>query len=48
MSESALKVAVHRLRARYRDLLKEMLAQTVATPADVEQELHFLLDALAE
>jgi RNA polymerase sigma-70 factor (ECF subfamily) len=42
MTEGAVKVAVHRLRRRYRDLLREQVAQTVRTPADVEEELRSL------
>ena len=32
MTEGAVKVAVHRMRRRYRDLLKEEIAQTVTGP----------------
>jgi len=45
-SEGALKVAVHRLRKRYRDLFRQEIAQTVADPADVDSELRFLAAAL--
>lgn len=45
-SEGALKVAIHRLRKRYRDLFRQEIAQTVADPADVESELRFLAAAL--
>ena len=45
-SESALKVAIHRLRKRYRDLFRQAIAETVADPADVESELRFLATAL--
>ena len=47
-SEGALKVAVHRLRKRYRELFRQEIADTVADPADVESELRFLAAALAE
>ncbi len=47
MSEGALKVAVHRLRKRYRDLFRREIAETVADPAEVESELRFLVTALA-
>jgi RNA polymerase sigma-70 factor (ECF subfamily) len=47
MSESAAKMALHRLRRRYRDLLRARIAETVATPADVDDELRHLLAALA-
>jgi RNA polymerase sigma factor (sigma-70 family) len=46
MSEGAVKVAVHRLRQRYREVLREAVADTVAAGADVEQELRHLLEAL--
>jgi len=43
MSENAVKQAFHRLRQRYRLLLREEIAQTVAVPGDVEEELrHFI------
>ena len=43
MSEGAVKVAVHRLRGRYRELLLAEIARTVSSPADVEEELRHLL-----
>jgi len=46
LSESALKVAIHRLRRRYRDMLKQEIADTVASPEDVTNELEYLLSAL--
>jgi RNA polymerase sigma factor (sigma-70 family) len=43
MSENAVKQAFHRLRQRYRSLLREEIAHTVAVPGDVEDELrHFI------
>lgn len=47
MTEGAIKVAVHRLRRRYRDLLREKIAETVETPGEVEGELRHLLAAVA-
>jgi RNA polymerase sigma factor (sigma-70 family) len=47
MSESAVRVAVHRLRRRFRDLLREEIEQTVDSPAEVEGELQFLLTTLS-
>ena len=41
-SEGALKVAIHRLRKRYRDLFRQEIADTVADPAEVEPELRYL------
>jgi len=45
-SEGALKVAVHRLRKRYRELFRQEIADTVADPAAVESELRFLATVL--
>ena len=47
MSEGAVKVAVHRLRQRYREILRDEIAQTVASPEEVEDELRNLFAALA-
>src|ERR1051326_6844960 len=47
MEEGAFRVAVHRLRKRYRELLREEIAQTLSDPAQVEEELRFLRSALA-
>jgi len=46
ISEGAFKVAVHRLRHRYREALRQEVAQTVATPGEVEDELRHLLSTL--
>lgn len=45
MDEGAVRVAVHRLRKRYRELLKEEIAHTLSDPAMVEEELAVLLGA---
>jgi RNA polymerase sigma-70 factor (ECF subfamily) len=45
-SEGALKVAIHRLRKRYRERLLQEIADTVADPAEVESELRYLAAAL--
>lgn len=47
MTEGALRVAVHRLRKRYRELLREEIAQTVSDPAQIQEELRALQAALA-
>ena len=47
MSEGAVKVAVHRLRERYRERLKAEIAHTVAAPADVDAELRHLFRVLS-
>jgi RNA polymerase sigma factor (sigma-70 family) len=46
-SEGAARVAVHRLRKRYRHLLTAEIARTLATPDAVEEEMRSLLAALA-
>jgi RNA polymerase sigma-70 factor (ECF subfamily) len=45
MDEGAVRVAVHRLRKRYRRLLREEIARTLSDPAMVEEELAVLLGA---
>jgi RNA polymerase sigma factor (sigma-70 family) len=45
-SEGALKVAIHRLRKRYRELFRQEIADTVADPAEAESELRFLAAVL--
>jgi RNA polymerase sigma-70 factor (ECF subfamily) len=47
LSEGSVKVAVHRLRQRYRDLLHEEIARTVDTPGEIEGEIRALFVALA-
>ncbi|MEM7146753.1 MAG: sigma-70 family RNA polymerase sigma factor [Verrucomicrobiota bacterium] len=47
MSESAVKVAVHRLRQRYAKLLRETIADTLAPEEDPEQELTHLLNVFS-
>lgn len=46
MSESAVKVAVHRLRQRYGALLREEVARTVEDSARVDDELRYLFSVL--
>ncbi len=47
MNEAAVKVAVHRLRKRYRELLRAEVANIVAEPEQAGDELRYLLAALA-
>jgi RNA polymerase sigma factor (sigma-70 family) len=47
ISPGAAKVAAHRLRRRYREMLRQELAQTVADPADVDDEISWLFQAIA-
>jgi RNA polymerase sigma-70 factor (ECF subfamily) len=46
LSVGAIKTTIHRMRSRYRALLREEVARTVATPAEVEEELRCLRAAL--
>jgi RNA polymerase sigma-70 factor (ECF subfamily) len=48
VTEGALRVMVCRLRERYRQLLRDEIAQTVAEPGEVEAELRYLFRALAQ
>jgi RNA polymerase sigma factor (sigma-70 family) len=47
MTESALKSGVHRLRARYRQLVREEVAHTVADPAEVNEEARHLIAVIS-
>ena len=46
LSEVALKSLVHRLRGRYRALLREEVARTVEKPDEIDDELRYLFSAL--
>lgn len=46
ISAGAVKVAVHRLRSRYRELLRNEIADTVADPNNIDEELQDLFVAL--
>lgn len=47
VSEGAVKSAVHRLRQRYRQLLREEIAQTVASAGEVDEEMRHLLSVFS-
>jgi RNA polymerase sigma-70 factor (ECF subfamily) len=47
MTEGAVKVAAHRLRRRYRELIREEIAQTVGNERDVDEELRDLMAAVS-
>ena len=47
LSETATRMAVHRLRKRFREVFREEIAQTVAEPDEVEAEIRHLVAALA-
>jgi RNA polymerase sigma factor (sigma-70 family) len=46
MTEGAVKTAAHRMRRRYRSLMREEIAQTVAGPEEIEEEIRYLLSCL--
>jgi RNA polymerase sigma factor (sigma-70 family) len=48
LNEGAARVAVHRLRKRFRQIYREEISHTVADNADVEEEMRFLAAALAQ
>ena len=47
LSEAAVKMAVQRLRERYRQALRAEVAETVAHPDDIEDELRQVFQALS-
>ena len=47
LKEDAVKQTVHRMRRRYRELFREEIAQTVAEPGEVEDELKHLFAVLS-
>jgi len=47
MEEGAVRVAIHRLRKRYRTLLRNEIAQTLADTADVDEEMRALFGAFS-
>jgi len=46
ITEGAVKVAVHRLRRRFREMVREEIAQTVADEQEIDEEVQYLLTAL--
>ena len=46
MTENAIRQAFYRFRQRYQSLLREEIANTVATPGDIEHELRHLITVL--
>jgi len=46
LTENALKVAIHRLRQRYRTLLRATIAETVRDEAELEEEMRYLVSVL--
>ena len=46
-TEGAVRVALHRLRKRYRALLRDEMMQTLADPSLMEEEMRALVSAVA-
>jgi RNA polymerase sigma-70 factor (ECF subfamily) len=47
LTEGALKVAIHRLRRRFREAVRAEISQTLADGDDVQEELRYLIAVLA-
>ncbi len=47
-SEGAARVAVHRLRKRFREVFRAEIAHTVSSPQEIEEEVRYLISVLAE
>lgn len=48
INEGAVRVAVHRLRKRYRELLRDEIAQTLSDPSQVDEEMRALFLSFTE
>ena len=48
VTEDALRVELHRLRATYRNLLRTEIVHTVSTPAEIDEELRHLIDVMQD
>jgi RNA polymerase sigma-70 factor (ECF subfamily) len=48
LKENAVRVAAHRLRQRYGELLRAEVAQTVSTPAEANEELRYLVSVIRD
>ncbi len=47
LTEAAVKMSVHRLRERCRELLREEIAHTVTRPEEIEEEIHYLFEVVS-
>ena len=45
LTEAAVKMAAHRLRSRYREILQQQIAETVSSPKEIEDEIRHLFAA---
>jgi RNA polymerase sigma-70 factor (ECF subfamily) len=48
LSESGVKSAVHRMRRRHREILRQGIAQTVARPEEIEDEIRHLIEVIGQ
>jgi hypothetical protein len=48
LSEGGLRSAVYRMRQRHRELVRGEVAQTVSHPAEVDEEIRYLLRVISE
>jgi DNA-directed RNA polymerase specialized sigma24 family protein len=46
VSAGALRMSLHRLRRKYRHVLREEIAETVSTPTEIDEEIRFLMSVL--
>jgi RNA polymerase sigma-70 factor (ECF subfamily) len=46
VSAGALRMSLHRLRRKYRHILREEIAETVSTPEAIDEEIRFLMSVL--
>ena len=47
ISESGVRTVVHRMRKRFRELIRAQIAQTVSNLAEVDEEIHYLFEVLS-
>jgi RNA polymerase sigma-70 factor (ECF subfamily) len=47
LSENGVKTQVRRMRLRFRDILRQELARTVADPSEIDEEIRYMLSCLA-
>jgi RNA polymerase sigma-70 factor (ECF subfamily) len=46
LTQSAVKSAIHRLRQRYQELIREEIAQTVTSASEIDEEIRYLLSVI--
>ena len=48
VSEGTVRMMIHRLRQRHRELVREEIAQTVSTAAEIDEELRHLIAVISQ